>query len=67
MKSSIIFFTKAVETITAENTKLLINTLKERIKPDGIDLDKLYKDYFVTIYPEKRSKLIRYSYFKFFF
>ena len=56
-------YTKAVQDLTVESTKELISTMKERIIKEGINLDNFEEDFFETIYPEGRSKLIKYSYF----
>lgn len=56
-------YAQALENVTLENTKLLIDKLKERIINSGINLDSLTEAFFETIYPEGRKKLLKYSYF----
>lgn len=56
-------YSKAIEEPTMENTKKLIDTLKLRIEQSGVDLSNFFNDFFETIYPEGRKKLIDYSYF----
>lgn len=56
-------YIKAVQDLTVETTKELISVIKERIMKDGIDLDNFEEDFFDTIFPEGRNKLIKFSYF----
>ena len=55
-------FAQALENVTLDNTKFLIDALKERIISSGIKLDNLTEEFFNTIYPDGRQKLIKYSF-----
>ena len=57
------FFSKSIQDLSVETTKELIDKLREKIKQGGINLDNLTDDFFDTIYPEGRAKLIKYSYY----
>ena len=54
---------KSIQDLSVETTKKLIDALREKIKQDGVNLDNLTADFFETIYPEGRAKLIKFSYY----
>jgi len=56
-------YAEAIDKATVEDTKKLIDTLKLRIEKSGVDLSNFIEDFFETIYPMGRKKLIEYSYF----
>ncbi len=56
-------YVRAITNGSVETTRELIDILKIRIEKDGIDLSTFVDDFFETIYPEGRNKLINYSYF----
>ena len=56
-------YNKAINNLTVEDTKNLIDELKKMIEESGINLENFVDDFFETIYPEGRKKLINFSYF----
>lgn len=56
-------YEKAITSVSVETINELIDALKIRIEQDGIDFSTIVDDFFETIYPERRNKLIYYSYF----
>ena len=56
-------YEKAINQLTVEDTKNLIDYLKKMIENSGINLENFVEDFFETIYSKGRIKLIKYSYF----
>ena len=57
-------YSKAIQKVTVEDTKELINKLKQSIEKDGIDLSTFREDFFETIFPQGRNTVIFKLYFE---
>ena len=62
-KELYVVYSKTIQDSTMNNLKELIALLKKRLENEGVDLSNFKDDFFETIYPSGRNKLIKYSYF----